>query len=166
MWSSFSKAWPIMPVVVVKWLYYSQQVKGESPHNLPLFFLPFYRLQAIVWDEGKKKNEKKNFLLSFWRVSCCASLLRRDFDVLSFKWWVRESVGLRYDRLEVRCPVSEGSFREGVFKGDWISFCFHLLWSPCKFSDICSEVFLHQLGPSAVVAYLKCALFSNSWISV
>lgn len=48
-----------MPVVVVKRLYYSQQVKGESPHNLPLFFLPFCRLQAIVWDEGKEKDEEK-----------------------------------------------------------------------------------------------------------
>jgi len=45
-----------MPVVVVKLLYYSQQVKGESPHNLPLFFLPFCRLQAIVWDGGKEKK--------------------------------------------------------------------------------------------------------------
>jgi len=53
-----------MAVVVVKRLYYSQQVKGESPHNLPLFFLPFCRLQVIVWGEGKEK-EKKNFLLFF-----------------------------------------------------------------------------------------------------
>lgn len=45
-----------MSVVVIKRLYYSQQVKGESPHNLPLFFLPFCRLQAIVWGEGKKKK--------------------------------------------------------------------------------------------------------------
>lgn len=59
MWSSFSKAWPIMAVVVVKLLYYSQQVKGESPHNLPLFSPPFCHLQAIVWGEGEEKERKK-----------------------------------------------------------------------------------------------------------
>lgn len=111
-----------MPVAVVKRLYYSQQVKGESPHNLPLFFLLLCRLQAIVRGKGES-TVKKNFLLFFWRVSCCFALLRRNFDVLSLKWY-ESGRASGFCATDSRSGVRGEFFWRCVLKGIGFLFAF------------------------------------------